>query len=66
MFWQNQKLHYLCIVDVGNTTENKDVSNPILQTERLVLGVSTQDVRNPNLQSERRVSGVSTRVDNLN
>jgi hypothetical protein len=51
---------------VGNTTENKEVSNPILQTERLVLGVSTQDVRNPNLQTERRVSGVSTRVDNLN
>ncbi len=28
MFWQNQKLPYLCIVDVGNTTENKDVSTP--------------------------------------
>ena len=30
MFWQNQKLPYLCIVDVGNTTENKDVSNSYL------------------------------------
>jgi hypothetical protein len=29
MFWQNQKKHYLCIVDVGKTTENKDVSTPI-------------------------------------
>ena len=29
MFWQNQKKYYLCIVDVGNTTENKDVSTPI-------------------------------------
>ncbi len=28
MFWQNQKVPYLCTVDVVNTTENKDVSTP--------------------------------------
>jgi hypothetical protein len=38
-FWQNQKLPYLCIVDVGNTTENKDVRNPNLQSDRRVSGV---------------------------
>jgi hypothetical protein len=54
-FWQNQKLPYLCIVDVGNTTENKDVSTPISQSERLLLGVSTKDVSSPISQSERQV-----------
>jgi hypothetical protein len=38
MFWQNQKLHYLCIVDVGNTTENKDVSTPIQQSDHQESG----------------------------
>jgi hypothetical protein len=28
-FGRTKKKHYLCIVDVGNTTENKDVSTPI-------------------------------------
>ena len=43
---------------MGNTTENKDVSTPNLQSDRLVLGVSTQRECQPShLKADRRESG---------